>query len=154
MEVFWHFNIDICVINRFHRVFWYFSYFFPNFYSEIYWRVFQTSQRVGDICAIQMARVTSSGSQIWSSAVSLNVRFSSSTWWGTCRRMVVRLLLVVICFSFLLFFFLLTSKVHYYLLCCLVFNFISHFYRSFFFQFSSSIIISYMFCFSFQSSFF
>ena len=32
LQVFWHFHIDICVINRFHKVFWYFSCFFSKFF--------------------------------------------------------------------------------------------------------------------------
>jgi hypothetical protein len=63
-------------------------------------------------------------------------------------------------FSFL---FLLTTKVHHCLFCCLIFNFSHHsfnfLFRSyslyrFFFQFSHSITISYVFYFSFQSLFF
>ena len=89
---------------------------------------------------------------------------SSSIWSGAWRLMVVGWSLMIVRF-FSLLFSLLTSNVHHCSLCLLLFNYSPHsinflfqsffIYKSFYsFQFSSSIVISHMFGFSFWSLFF
>ena len=123
-------------------------------------------QQVVGIHVIQVAHVTPPGGQILSFIVSLDMQSCPLPHGVASELIKAGLPQVIDFFCFFFLFFLLTTKVHNYPLHLLLFNFSSHslnflfhpysFYRSFvcFFQFCPSIIISYMFFFSFQSSFF
>jgi len=136
-----------------------FSHFLFNFYSEICWRVFQMSHRVGGVHSIQVACVTSfDGQNLIIHRLTGCAIISSFIWCDECRHVVVRLLLIVV-FSFLFCSFL-TTKVHHCPFCYLIFNFNSHsfnfllrsyfLYRSFFFNLV--LQLQFLICFVFHFS--